>query len=58
MLSFYDGDQPGKIPGIFPLSEGYYWWMGGAAWDVDACQIKLTLGVNALLVAYKRLYLQ
>ena len=36
MLTFYNGDQPGQIPGIFPQSEGYYWWEAGAAWNVCA----------------------
>ena len=34
MLTFYTGDQPGQIPGIFPQSENYYWWEAGAAWNV------------------------
>jgi hypothetical protein len=35
MLSFYVGNQSGGIPGIFPQSEGYFWWMAGAAWNVS-----------------------
>ncbi|CAK7263626.1 hypothetical protein SEPCBS57363_000664 [Sporothrix epigloea] len=28
MLSFYNGDQPGRIPGLLP--DPYYWWEAGA----------------------------
>jgi mannan endo-1,6-alpha-mannosidase len=35
MLSFYEGDKPGMIPGILPgppPAGPYYWWQGGAMW--------------------------
>ncbi|KAI0012083.1 glycosyl hydrolase family 76-domain-containing protein [Xylariaceae sp. FL0662B] len=28
LVSFYNGDKPGQIPGLLP--EPYYWWEGGA----------------------------
>lgn len=34
-MSYYQGDQPGKIPGILPgppPGGDYYWWQGGALW--------------------------
>jgi len=34
-MSYYNGDQPGQIPGILPgpPPQGpYYWWEGGALW--------------------------
>jgi len=34
MLSFYHGNEPGGIPGIFNQADGYYWWIAGAAWNV------------------------
>jgi len=33
LLSFYTGNQPGGTPGIFDIAN-WYWWMGGAAWNV------------------------
>jgi len=35
MLSFYQGQEPGQIPGIFNQAQGYYWWIAGAAWNVS-----------------------
>jgi len=35
MLSFYQGGDPGGIPGIFNEAQGYYWWIAGAAWNVE-----------------------
>ncbi|KAK6076649.1 glycosyl hydrolase family 76 [Seiridium cupressi] len=35
LMSFYTGDQPGKVPGILPgppPDGDYYWWIGGALW--------------------------
>jgi mannan endo-1,6-alpha-mannosidase len=34
-LSFYDGDQLGRTPGILPgppPDGDYYWWQAGAMW--------------------------
>ncbi|KAI1482338.1 glycoside hydrolase family 76 protein [Daldinia eschscholtzii] len=35
LLGFYDGDKPGKIPGILPeVEDGVLgWWSGGVLWD-------------------------
>lgn len=36
LMSFYDGDKPGKIPGILPgppPDGDYYWWSGGLLWN-------------------------
>lgn len=30
ILNYYNGSDPGQIPGIFP--ESYYWWVSGAVW--------------------------
>lgn len=35
LLTFYDGDKPGKTPGILPgppPAGPYYWWTAGAMW--------------------------
>jgi mannan endo-1,6-alpha-mannosidase len=37
LMNYYDGNQPGRIPGILPgppdSGRGpYYWWQGGALW--------------------------
>lgn len=35
LLSFYEGNQTGKVPGILPgppPDGDYYWWQGGALW--------------------------
>lgn len=34
ILSMYVGDQPGQVPGIFLPVDVYYWWLGGANWNV------------------------
>lgn len=31
VLSTYNGDQPGEIPGIY--GSPYYWWSAGQVWD-------------------------
>lgn len=31
MLSYYNGSDPGQIPGLFP-EPPYYWWESGAVW--------------------------
>ncbi|KAH6647332.1 glycoside hydrolase [Truncatella angustata] len=36
LLSFYDGDKPGGVPGIFgsaPPAGDYYWWTGSLLWS-------------------------
>ena len=30
MLSYYNGTEPGQVPGLFGRS--YYWWESGAVW--------------------------
>jgi len=35
VLSMYVGNQPGNVPGIFLPVDVYYWWLGGAAWNVS-----------------------
>lgn len=34
VMSMYVGNQPGQVPGIFLPVDVYYWWLGGAAWNV------------------------
>jgi mannan endo-1,6-alpha-mannosidase len=34
IMSMYVGNQPGQVPGIFVPVDVYYWWLGGAAWNV------------------------
>jgi len=60
MLSFYQGQEPGQIPGIFNQAQGYYWWIAGAAWNVspDLQSTVNTTGSDAVLVAHKRYQLQ
>ena len=36
VLSMYAGNQPGNVPGIFLPVDVYYWWLGGAAWNVSS----------------------
>lgn len=36
VLSMYAGNQPGQVPGIFLPVDVYYWWLGGAAWNVSS----------------------
>jgi hypothetical protein len=35
MLSYYGIETPGATPGIFNSIQNYYWWMAGAAWNVN-----------------------
>ena len=30
MLSYYNGSDPGQVPGLFGLHN--YWWLAGAVW--------------------------
>lgn len=34
IMSMYVGNQPGQVPGIFLPVDKYYWWLGGANWNV------------------------
>jgi hypothetical protein len=35
VMSMYVGNQPGQVPGIFLPADVYYWWLGGATWNVS-----------------------
>jgi hypothetical protein len=35
IMSMYVGNQPGQVPGIFLPVDVYYWWLGGANWNVQ-----------------------
>lgn len=44
-MSYYDGDSPGKTPGILPgppPGGDYYWWEGGALWGTMVDYWRLT----------------
>jgi hypothetical protein len=34
ILGMYVGNNPGHVPGIFLPVDVYYWWLGGAVWNV------------------------
>jgi hypothetical protein len=35
IMSMYVGNEPGQVPGIFLPVDVYYWWLGGANWNVQ-----------------------
>jgi hypothetical protein len=55
-MSMYVGNQPGQVPGIFLPVDVYYWWLGGANWNVlssldviDVRHLSITGDIQAIL---------
>ena len=56
-MSMYVGNQPGQVPGIFLPVNVYYWWLGGAAWNVTpfpSSEIKIKINDDQAFVDYWR----
>jgi hypothetical protein len=36
----YVGNETGQVPGIFLPVDVYYWWLGGANWNVFVISVE------------------